>query len=298
MEISKLNFWEYIFLDAEQMRTSLSDYLMNRVRKGFGKAFSLQDENSIVAYIITSRDSIGLRIDYIYTHPQLRRRGYATQLLQRVTQDENGPARVNLSESLAKYETVSKCLLKSGFIKAGGGLIYNISFDEKMWQWAECLKINRMKELLLRNDTECTAFRDMTESAREQLLNSKNNEFRNRLDPLPYLTEGGCRADEEISIAMCRGGTLCSYVLITRPTEDTVCFEQISESEEKIGSGSVTAPLCCAMEKIRTKPEIKKMTMFIPDENTASKKFLMFFIPEENITTSRNEIFIYAPSVV
>lgn len=285
MKIKILTFWEYLLLDAE-MHTGLSDHFMHAINEGEGAAFSLSENGQTISYAIISQEVSGIRLQYIFTHPKMRRQGYATKLIAHFLKKSKYRIIATINESIDYSEAIIACLTKLSFKAYNSGTTYTATTDDAMWEKMDRLKIVKIKELLLRENAECISFKKMSIDARNQLLNSTQSEFGNKLNPSPFLTSNANRTDTDLSTIMLEDGILCSYVIITRLSRDAVCFEQISETNKKIGTGSIIAPICCALEGIRKKPEIKKFTLYILDNNQPSADFFlsMFSIDELRIT--------------
>lgn len=286
MEIRSFTFWEYMLLGAE-MHTGLSDHFMYAVNRGASTSISIRENGQVVSYAIISQEVDSIRLQCIYTHPQMRRKGYATKLITHLLEQSNYRICTTINMSIEFSDALIDCLNKLGFKRTNSGSIYTANIDDTMWEKMDRLKIVKMKELLLRGNAECIPFREMDESVRDQLLNSVHSEFGNKLDPAPFLVDNTSGTDTDFSTIMLKDGTLCSYIVITRPSEDAVCFDQISEAHNRIGAGSILAPLCCALEVIHERPEIKKFTLHILDNNQSSADFFLSMFSKDELRISR-----------
>lgn len=275
-----------MLLGAE-MHTGLSDHFMHEVNRGASTAFSMRENGQVVSYAIISQEIDCIRLQYIYTHPRMRRNGYATKLITHLLEQSKFRICTTINTSIENSDALIACLNKLSFKESGSGNIYTAAIDDTMWEKMDRLKIVKMKEMLLRGNAECIPFRDMDESVREQLLNSTYSEFGNKLNPAPFLVDKASGTDTDLSTIMLKDGILCSYVIITRPSNDTVCFDQISETHKKIGAGSVIAPLCCALEIIHERHEIKKFTLHILDNNQRSVDFFLSMFSKDELRISR-----------
>ncbi|MGN0669349.1 MAG: hypothetical protein ACI4JZ_02255 [Oscillospiraceae bacterium] len=79
-----------------------------------------------------------------------------------------------------------------------------------------------------------------------------------------------------------------AYSLITRPTQNTVSIEQISETPSEIGMGKIVATLCVSLEAIRKIPEITMMKMTISDSNKMSLRFVARMFKGQEISSTKN----------
>lgn len=288
MDIRDLSFIEYYFLDKETMRSALSDHYMYYILKGSGKAVALYEDNKIISYILLYLEKNKCKIVYICTDTSFRRKGYASKLIKELQQKYPGQICLNLSNQLPYFLALSNCVEKLGFKRSTYSNVFTVNADSNLWEKMDKLKFSQMKDFLLRDSSECVSFCEMSASVREQLMNSTKSEFNNQLDPALFLLNIGNSADEKLSTVMIKNGILCSYVLVSRPTKKTVCFEQISESQKDIGLGTVTAPLCCTLEKIKKDSEIEKLNLCILDNNSSSNNYFLSMFSKDEIKITRN----------
>lgn len=148
-----------------------------------------------------------------------------------------------------------------------------------------------MKEFLLRDGSVCIPFCEMNDSIRNRLINSPTNSFSNTLNPAKLL-QNDKNVDFEISTVLVKNGELVAYTLVTRPAQNTVSVEQISEAQNELGSGRIVAPLCLSLEAIRKNPEITMMKMTISNSNTSSNSFVTEILKGQEITSTQNISFI------
>lgn len=292
MEIRELSFAEYLFIDSN-MRTALSSQYMLNIQKGSGKAFALFDKEKVISYILLYLEKEGCKITYICTDPNFYRRGYAEKLIRYVQQNFTGRIHLNITEQFGTYHAIDNCLRKLGFEVDTCSNIFTANVNEKMWEKMDKLKLSQMKDFLLRDGGKCIDFCNMDEDIKNQLLNSVNSEFKNKLNPAKFLLNIENNADEKLSTVMVKNGTVCSYALVTRLAKGSVCFEQISETAKDIGMGTVTAPLCSTLEKIRNIPEIEKINLCILDDNFDSLKYFFSMFSKDEIKITRNINYCY-----
>ncbi|MGN0618895.1 MAG: hypothetical protein ACI4J7_07720, partial [Ruminiclostridium sp.] len=136
--------------------------------------------------------------------------------------------------------------------------VYSVAAGESLWKRMEELRLVRMREFLLRDGSECIPFCKMEDHIKNQLINSPENSFHNSLNPAQLLQNNGGNVDLEISTVLVKSGELKAYALITRPSQNTVSVEQISEVRSEIGSGKIVAPICASLEAIRRIPELQQ----------------------------------------
>lgn len=294
MEIRELSFPEYLFLDKDTMHTALSNQYMSCIVKGAGKALALYDENcQILSYILLYLGKNSCKIVYICTEPSCRNKGYATKLIQNVKETYHGEITFNITDSFPSYQILDNLVKKLGFKVATCSRVFTAYINDKYWEKMDKLKFSQMKDFLLRDGGKCISFCDMDENTKNQLMKSPSNEFHNQLNPSSFLLNLRNGLDEELSSAMVKNDVLCSYILITRLTKETVCFEQISETAAEIGLGSVTAPLCYTLEKIRKHPEIKKMNLCILDDNDKSINYFLSMFSKDELKITKNINYCY-----
>ncbi len=147
------------------------------------------------------------------------------------------------------------------------------------------------KEVLLQDGSRCIPFREMDNSIRNQLISSPTSSFANTLNPA-VLLQNDRNVDLSISTVLVKNGVLVAYSLITRPTQNTISIEQISETQNEIGMGIIVAPLCVSLEAIRKIPEITIMKMTISDSNKKSLNFVARMFKGQEISSTKNISFI------
>ena len=150
----------------------------------------------------------------------------------------------------------------------------------------------RKKGFLLRGGAVCIPFCEMSDSIREQLINSSSNSFGNTLNPAPLLQNKSENVDSAISTVLVKNGELRAYTLITRPSCNSISVEHISEAQSEIGSGRIVAPLCASFEAIRKHPEITMMKLTISDSNKRSYRFVMRMLEGQDIGKTKNTSYI------
>ncbi len=199
--------------------------------------------------------------------------------------------RVHIVCSHPFFDAISACLKKLGFAVNDTRCVYAVSVGEKLWKRMDELHFVRMKEFLLRDGSVCIPFCEMNDSIRNRLINSPTNSFSNTLNPAKLL-QNDKNVDFEISTVLVKNGELVAYILVTRPAQNTVSVEQISEAQNELGSGRIVAPLCLSLEAIRKIPEITMMKMTISNSNTSSNSFVTEILKGQEITSTQNISFI------
>lgn len=79
----------------------------------------------------------------------------------------------------------------------------------------------------------------MSDSIREQLINSASNSFSNTLNPAPLMLNKAENVDPTISTVLVKNGELKAYTLITRPSHNSVVIEHISVAKSESGGSSL-----------------------------------------------------------
>ncbi len=298
MRIDELFLMQYFALLPKAWHSPLSDYFMRMVGNGKGKAFLLQKESVFAGYAVLLSENEGWVLKYLYIAPELRRQGCAEYFVRQLVEQMPNYLRVHLVESLPCFDALYACLQKLGFRSNDLSCVYTVPVDVVLWERMEELKMPRMKELFLRNGSECMSFAQMSEEIRQQLLHSTTGEFGNFLEPADLMQNPASYLDEDLSMVLVCDGKLLAYTLITRPAAGTVSVEQIAETHDEIGSGKIIAPLCETLEVVRRIPQITQMQLAISDSNTRSYRFVMEVLKGTEIRKTRNVSLFCSPATL
>lgn len=290
--IDELYYLQYLMLFPAEWRCALSDYYMKTADSPSGKAFVLKNDEKPVAYAVLVRENEGWVLNYIFTDKDKRRMGYAEYLIREIVSRTENYLRVHIIRSHPFFDAVSACLNKLGFSVNDTSCVYTVDVGENLWKRMDEIQLVRMKEFLLRDGSRCIPFCEMDNSIKNQLLNSSASSFSNTLNPASLLQNNGANVDLSISTVLVKNDELVAYTLITRPTQNTISIEQISETQNKIGTGKIVAPLCASFETVRKIPEITRMKMTISDKNLRSYRFVMKMLKSQEINTAKNFSFI------
>ena len=218
--------------------------------------------------------------------------GYASYLIREIILRTEKYVRVHIVHSHPFYNAIAACLNKLGFVVNDTSCVYSVTVGNSLWERVDELNLVRKKEFLLRGGAECIPFCEMSDSIREQLINSSSNSFGNTLNPAPLMQNDAQNVDQEISTVLVKNGELRAYTLITRPSCNSISVEHISEAQSEIGSGRIVAPLCASFEAIRGRPEITMMKLTISDRNKRSYRFVMRMLEGQEIGLTKNTSFI------
>ncbi len=270
----------------------MSDNYMKTADSEAGKAFVLTDDDVPVAYAVLIRENPGWILKYIYTDKDKRQMGYASYLIREIILRTEKYVRVHIVHSHPYYSAIAACLDKLGFVVNDTSCVYSVTVGNSLWERVDELNLVRKKEFLLRGGAECIPFCEMSDSIREQLINSSSNSFGNTLNPAPLMQNDAQNVDQEISTVLVKNGELRAYTLITRPSCNSISVEHISEAQSEIGSGRIVAPLCASFEVIRGRPEITMMKLTISDRNKRSYRFVMRMLEGQEIGLTKNTSFI------
>lgn len=290
--IDELNYLQYLVLFPAEWRCALSDYYMKTADSPSGRAFVLKDDEKPVAYAVLVRENDGWVLDYIFTDKSKRRMGCAEYLIREIVSRTENYLRVHIIRSHPFFDAVSACLNKLGFSVNDTSCVYTVDVGENLWKRMDEKQLMRMKEFLLRDGSCCIPFCKMNDSIKNQLLNSPTNRFSNTLNPASVLQNNGESIDLSISTVLVKNGELVAYTLITRPTLGSISIEQVSEAQNKIGTGKIVASVCASFEAVRKIPEITRIKMTISDKNTRSYRFAMKMLKGQEINAAKNFSFI------
>ena len=299
MEFKEINFYQYEMLLDSSCKCPLSDYYVSVTRNGNGKVYALIEDNSIISYAIAFLQSGELLIAYVYTIEKSRQNGYAEKIIKNIisTETEFPFIRVHITSSHDYFNAVKRICDNIGFINAKESYVYSFAIDQKFWIRLNELKVMRMKDILLSGGFECVSFSHMSEDIFKQIINSPNSEYKNSLNPKDYIENSNTHVDYDLSFAMVKDNLLCAYSMITLINSDTICVEQISEAESRIGSGIIIAPLCASFEEIKKRTNIKRMNLTIYEENDKSKDFVMGLLENGIIKKTQNINYWYRQDV-
>lgn len=290
--IDELNYLQYLVLFPAEWRCALSDYYIKTADSPSGRAFVLKDDEKPVAYAVLVRENDGWVLDYIFTDKSKRRMGCAEYLIREIVSRTENYLRVHIIRSHPFFDAVSACLNKLGFSVNDTSCVYTTAVGENLWKRMDEIQLVRMKEFLLRDGSCCIPFCEMDDSIKNQLLNSPTNRFSNTLNPASVLQNNGESIDLSISTVLVKNGELVAYTLITRPMQNSISIEQVSEAQNKIGTGMIVASVCASFEAVRKIPEITRMKMTISDKNTRSYRFAMKMLKGQEINAAKNFSFI------
>lgn len=234
--IDELNYLQYLVLFPAEWRCALSDYYIKTADSPSGRAFVLKDDEKPVAYAVLVRENDGWVLDYIFTDKSKRRMGCAEYLIREIISRTENYLRVHIIRSHPFFDAVSACLNKLGFSVNDTSCVYTVDVGENLWKRMDEKQLVRMKEFLLRDGSCCIPFCKMNDSIKNQLLNSPTNRFSNTLNPASVLQNNGESIDLSISTVLVKNGELVAYTLITRPMQNSISIEQVSEAQNKIGT--------------------------------------------------------------
>ena len=298
MQIDELYALQYTVLLPKSWRSPLSDYFMRLASAGKGRAFLLRKGEAFAGYAILLAENHGWVLKYLYIAPEFRCQGCARYFIRQLVERMPQYLRIHLVESLPYFDVLCSCLQKLGFRANDTSCVYSVPVDDALWARMDELKMTRMKEMFLRDGSECIPFAKMSEDIRQQLLHSTTGEFSNLLDPAEFLQNPAARLDETLSVVLVREKKLLAYTLITRPSASTVSVEQIAETHDEIGTGRIVAPLCETLEAMRRDPGIRQMQMTISDSNFRSYRFVMEVLKGTDIHTTKNMSVFCAPAML
>lgn len=292
LKASELYYLQYLMMFPCEWRSPMSDNYMKTADSEAGKAFVLTDDDVPVAYAVLIRENPGWILKYIYTDKDKRQMGYASYLIREIIMQTEKYVRVHIVHSHPFYNAIAACLNKLGFVVNDTSCVYSVTVGNSLWERMDELNLVRKKGFLLRGGAVCIPFCEMSDSIREQLINSSSNSFGNTLNPAPLMQNDAQNVDQEISTVLVKNGELRAYTLITRPSCNSISVEHISEAKSEIGSGRIVAPLCASFEAIRGRPEITMMKLTISDSNKRSYRFVMRMLEGQEIGLTKNTSFI------
>lgn len=293
MELKRLSLLDYLLLPSGAWRTGLSDYYFSDTEHH--AAFGLSEDGIIRSYAIIKVDNRLPVLVFILTDPERRRQGFATRLVRMTAEILKSDMECRMLSSLPCFTEMNGLMEKLGASSSLLGNVYTATVSDRLWARMDKLKMNRMRELILRGGGECRSFQQADPYVKKQLFDSPFSEFDNKLDPRPFINNP--HVDWELSSAYIRNDRLCAYTLLTRQGQDAVCFEQISVSREAIGKGAVAAPLTTSLEAVRfAVPKIRQFNLEINNGNDSSYSLVMTILKDQGLRITENRLYhIKAP---
>lgn len=280
MELKEMSIWDYLLLPGPAWHTGLSDYYISNSKSIV--IFGLTNDGVILSYAIIMTDFQMPILAFILTDPEQRRRGFAACLLRLIMHRLNSGLECRIQPAMQYYPEMNGLMLKLGASASLSSRVYSASVNERLWARMSELKMSRLKDLVLRGGGKCGSFQQFDTSIKDQLFASPFSAFHNSLNPNVFQSDP--HVDWKLSSAMIRNGQLCAYTLITRQGSQAVCFEQIAESSDTVGTGAVIAPLYTSLEAIRvSEPAFKLLNLQILNDNHASRSFVISILQEQRL---------------
>ena len=224
--------------------------------------------------------------------------GYASYLIREIIRRSEKYVRVHIVHSHPYYNAIAACLNKPGFVVNDTSCVYATKVGDSLWKRVDELRLAPKKEFLLRSGFVCIPFCEMSDSIREQLINSASNSFSNTLNRAPLMLNKAENVDQTISTVLVKNGELKAYTLITRPSHNSVVIEHISVAKSESGSGRIAAPLCSSLEAIRRIPEITMMKLTICDGNKQGYRFIMRMLKGLEISVTKNTSYVITAAML
>ena len=287
MELIRLSVLDYYLLD-KSWRTGLSDYYVSDISRSM--VYGLTDDEGVCAYaVIVSQEPLPV-LEFVFTVPQRRRRGLAYRLIRMIADTVNSDIQCHLLSSFPSYTEMNGLLNKLGASSSCVGRVYTSAVNARLWERMDEMRMVRLKDMILRGGGECSSLAEADPSVIKQLADSPFSAFRNHLDPRALLDNP--HLDKTFSSVYLRDSRLCAYTLLTGQNGGSICFEQISESEDMIGKGAVMAPLCLSLEALRAAtPEISRFSLQINKDNRDSYSFVMSILKDQDLSITDNYIY-------
>lgn len=293
MQIQEITYMQYELLLPNECKCALSNYYVSLASSG-GKIYALIQDTNIISYAIILFENTCTTIKYIFTKESERNLGHATYLIKGILNIEKQYPfiRIHITENLSSYKTISDICGTIGFISSEKNHVFSFDLSPALWNKMDSLKLTRMKDIWLRSDFVCTSFANMSEAIKNQLVESANTSFKNSLNPKD-LIQNNANIANDLSFVLTKDETLYAYSLVTALSFDTICIEQISETNTSIGSGIIIAPLCSTLEIVRKNQNIKRMNLAIYDSNDKSLGFVLGMLDDMKSSEIVNKNYIY-----
>ena len=229
-------------------RSALADQYA-RESDRYSLLFSAKADEKYAGFFCLIPDSGVLRIAYVYTLPEFRMQGVCTAMMRSVIENTRIPVRTNIVSDHAFHGAVKAVCEKLGFKPKESLQVFTCQ-RENYPAWVDFMERrgNRLCAYLEHKGCEAVSFKDMDEDLRRQLMESAHSDYKNTMDPSPFLMLEEKNLSWDMSFAAVRDKKLAAYTLVTQMSETKVIFEQISDSAAERGTGCILLPFARAME--------------------------------------------------
>ena len=258
MNITRGTFEDYLRWFGKE-RTGYTDFRVREATGAWGRFYVLDDGDTGCAYLCLHLEGKGVRITHAFTKEAMRGRGFFRELLVHAQREyrpmifsvaENHPFILPIEKAARDFAKVSYCTVCR-------------SSPEAFPPWLSYMagQGNRYRRLLEGQGFVTLSFAEARQSSPQlygQLMDSAHNEFSNRLDVRPFLTEDTKGTAWDMSFLTARGGKLAAYLLVLSPDGRSVVLEQIATAANLLGSGVILLPIFYATEAFR-KARIKRL---------------------------------------
>lgn len=267
-------------LPAEFRTREVVDVINYMFRKK-GVVASLRKGSTYLCLAIMSQDGDTLMLEYIFTPPQHRRKGYAATLLNRMAAiiPANQKILADINCSTHDEEASAGLLKKCGYVERMGHYACRFRADDPAIDWDRILaRMDRVVEYSRRRGYRLIPFAEAGPELLTQVRDSRNTDFQNALDPRK-LFDYPERIQWEYSCILEKDGEAAAYLFATTDGGSSIEVSQIAASAKLRGTGLVTVPVAHALHFFHEKHQYHYFTYQVLNNNNASNQFLRNLLP-------------------
>lgn len=274
--INDMTEFEYI-LAFNKDRTQLSDRNVQKSAKR-GRMFCLKESDTYLGFICTVYEYNKEIITYAYTKEQFRKRGVFTSLAEYVFNTSKKNVELWILENHPYYQIVDSCLKRIECFEFESFHIFTLENPEYS-AWQQFKKENYLEECcewFKRNGYQIYSFAEADELYIEQVKNSHNSEFQNKLNPYVFFENYDINPLAEMSSLVVRDDKLVAYALYFKSTNNGVILQQIATSSDTKNSGAIMLALTASCDSF-LKNNYSKCTFGIHPSNIESNSIKRMF---------------------
>lgn len=248
-------------------------------KKGF--VATLRKGSTYLCLAIMSQEDDTFMLEYIFTPPQHRRKGYAATLLNRMAAiiPADQKIRADINCSIHDEEASAGLLKKCGYVERMGHYACRFRADDPAIDWDRILaRMDCAVEFSKRWGYRLISFAEAGPELLAQVRDSRSTDFQNTLDPRKFfdfpariLWEGSCILEKD--------GEAAAYLLATTDGGSSVEVSQMAASAKLRGMGLVTAVCVHGMHFFLENPQYQYFTYRVLNNNNASDKFCRSLLP-------------------
>ncbi len=245
--LKKLNILTFLFAVADYDDEYLNAWGKKTFKEG-GEVYALQKGNKFVAFVLLDKpgEKHCFCILYIFTPPDLRRRGYAMALLREL-QKKVAVLKCVLN---AEWEFPGKIpflelLRRSGFVAKEGIYQFFLNIDD-LRRWTNTSYWQKYRNYLQRfrqKGWEVISFDRATGEQQDYVKNSYHNGFQSSIDPQKIFAGDG-DVEPELSFILLKENQPVAFTLMKRTHDGAYTLALASTAKKYLGRGGIFMLYC------------------------------------------------------